>query len=58
MKVSVGRFKALLIDWDGTLIESLPIKISNAAALFSELLEVDADDVAASYKRHSGVPRC
>lgn len=57
MKVSVGPFKALLIDWDGTLVDSLPIKISNAARLFSERFGVAEQEVRASYARHSGVPR-
>ena len=57
MKVSAGPFKALIIDWDGTLIDSLPLKIENAAALFCERFGLDGADVAESYTRHSGVPR-
>ena len=57
MKVSAGPFKALIIDWDGTLIDSLPLKIENAAALFCERFGLDEADVAESYARHSGVPR-
>lgn len=57
MKVSVGPIKALLIDWDGTLIESLPIKIANARQLFAKRFGFDEQGVAESYARHSGVPR-
>jgi HAD superfamily hydrolase (TIGR01549 family) len=47
----------VLFDWDGTLIESLEIKIRNAAQLFQELLGMDPQSVAASYRQHSGIPR-
>lgn len=57
MKASAGPFKALLIDWDGTLIDSLPLKIANAASIFGEYFGADPNEVAASYARHSGVPR-
>lgn len=57
MKASVERFKAFLIDWDGTLIDSLPIKIENAAGLFGEHFGVHPKDVSTAYRRHSGVPR-
>jgi phosphoglycolate phosphatase-like HAD superfamily hydrolase len=57
MKVSAGPFSALLIDWDGTLIDSLPLKIANAASLFSERFGAVDTQVTASYAQHSGVPR-
>ena len=46
-----------LFDWDGTLINSLAVKIANLALLFSRELNVDAGAVGAAYPRHSGVPR-
>lgn len=49
--------KAVLLDWDGTLVHSLPLKIDNAARLLSRRLRVSPEAVRASYRRHSGVPR-
>ena len=57
MKDSVGPFKALMIDWDGTLIDSLPLKIQNAGELFAERFDVSSKSVTASYSTHSGIPR-
>ncbi|MFV1980036.1 MAG: HAD family hydrolase [Rhodothermia bacterium] len=57
MKASVEHCKAFLFDWDGTLVDSIPIKISNAAELFSRLFEADRGEVQDSYAEHSGVPR-
>lgn len=57
MKASVEHCKAFLFDWDGTLIDSLPIKIANAGRLFAERFGVNERDVRAAYSRHSGVPR-
>lgn len=47
----------LLFDWDGTLINSLEIKISNAASIFHEILGLSQEGVAAAYRRYSGIPR-
>jgi phosphoglycolate phosphatase len=47
----------IVFDWDGTLIESLPLKIKNAGQLFAETFEVAAADVEAAYRVHSGIPR-
>lgn len=57
MRASVEHCKAFLFDWDGTLVDSLPIKISNAGSLFAKRFGIEADDVRAAYARHSGVPR-
>lgn len=57
MKDSAVRFKAYLLDWDGTLIHSLPLKIENAARLFESRYGVSFEAVKASYARHSGIPR-
>jgi phosphoglycolate phosphatase len=51
------RCKGVLFDWDGTLVDSLPMKIRNAGLLFSERLGVDRAAVEESYRRHSGIPR-
>jgi len=39
------------------LINSLEIKISNAASIFHEILGLPQEKVAAAYRRHSGIPR-
>jgi phosphoglycolate phosphatase-like HAD superfamily hydrolase len=57
MKASVEHCRAFLIDWDGTLIDSLPIKVANAAELFADRFSVDEENVKAAYARHSGIPR-
>ena len=53
-----GGFKAILFDWDGTLLSnSLHLKIENAGRLFSRSYPVTSDCVEASYRRHSGIAR-
>jgi phosphoglycolate phosphatase-like HAD superfamily hydrolase len=47
----------LLFDWDGTLINSLDIKVRNAGLLFAETFDLDPAGVEAAYRRHSGIPR-
>ena len=47
----------IVFDWDGTLIESLPLKIRNAGRLFEETFGVASDAVEAAYRVHSGIPR-
>lgn len=51
------RFRVIVFDWDGTLIESLPLKIDNAAALFAEHLGAHPEEVCAAYRTYSGVGR-
>ena len=57
MKALVEHCRAFLVDWDGTLVDSLPIKRSNAAKLFADRLEADPAKITDSYSRHSGIPR-
>jgi phosphoglycolate phosphatase len=47
----------IVFDWDGTLIESLPLKIINAGMLFEETYGVPRAEVEAAYRVHSGIPR-
>ena len=47
----------VVFDWDGTLIESLPLKIRNAGQLFDETFGVTSAAVSAAYRVHSGIPR-
>ena len=51
------RCKAFLFDWDGTLLDSLPLKVENAVRLFATHYGVAPEAVRASYRRHSGMPR-
>jgi phosphoglycolate phosphatase len=53
----VTRKWIVLFDWDGTLIDSLPVKIQNAGNLFQQAFGVPADTIMAAYRRHSGIPR-
>ncbi len=46
-----------MLDWDGTLIDSLPIKIENAARLFAAVFDADPAAVSRSYGHYSGIPR-
>lgn len=57
MKASVGHCKAFLFDWDGTLVDSLPIKLSNAGEVFARHLGANKQEVEEAYSRHSGLPR-
>ena len=47
----------LVFDWDGTLVDTLEIKIRNAGALFAEMFGTSRASVEAAYRRHSGLPR-
>jgi len=47
----------IVFDWDGTLIESLPLKIRNAGRLFEETFGVPRAGIEAAYRVHSGIPR-
>lgn len=47
----------MLFDWDGTLIDSLDIKVRNAGILFEQAFHLPRINVEAAYRRHSGIPR-
>lgn len=47
----------VLFDWDGTLVNSLDIKVRNAGLLFRDTYGVDKQQVEVSYRQHSGIPR-
>ena len=49
--------RAVLFDWDGTLVNSLDIKIHNAGILFQERMDLPSEKVEAAYRVHSGIPR-
>lgn len=53
----VYNCKAILFDWDGTLVNSLSLKIGNARQVFHKFLDCDESAVEVAYQRYSGIPR-
>lgn len=53
----MNKPKVIVFDWDGTLIDSLPLKIRNAGLLFAARFGVSSEAVETAYRRHSGIPR-
>ena len=51
------RIKAVVFDWDGTVVDTMPIKICNASNIFSEQYDVDSESIAESYRKYSGISR-
>lgn len=51
------RCRAVLFDWDGTLVNSLSLKVRNAGQAFRVILQYDPQEVERAYRRHSGIPR-
>jgi phosphoglycolate phosphatase-like HAD superfamily hydrolase len=49
--------RAVLFDWDGTLVNSLDIKIRNAGILFHQRFDLPSGEVEKAYRLHSGIPR-
>lgn len=57
MKALAEHSRGFLLDWDGTLVDSLAVKVSNAGELFGSTFSADPIAVQEAYNRHSGVPR-
>ncbi len=51
------KFKAVIFDWDGTIVDTMHLKLSNAAKLFAEHYDTDPQKIIQSYKRYSGISR-
>ena len=51
------RCRAVLFDWDGTLVDTLPQKVRNAGRIFGDILGHDPHMVEQAYRRYSGIPR-
>lgn len=49
--------ETLIFDWDGTLVNSLDMKIENAGQLFNTFFGYSSELVEQAYRQHSGVPR-
>lgn len=54
---NTNKIKAMICDWDGTLVNSMPNKYRNAASIFNRHFKVDKNDVILLYKKYSGIPR-
>jgi len=48
---------AILFDWDGTLVNSLNLKVENAGVLFNDRFGYSVESIERAYRIHSGVPR-
>ena len=53
----IKRIRAVLFDWDGTLVNSLDVKIHNAGGLFHQEFGFSSQEVEEAYRRLSGIPR-
>ena len=51
------RCCAVLFDWDGTLVDSLSLKVRNAGQVFRDVLQYDPQEVEQAYRHYSGIPR-
>ena len=49
--------ETLIFDWDGTLVNSLDMKIENAGELFNNFFGYSSELVEKAYRQHSGVHR-
>ena len=54
---SSKKIHAVLFDWDGTLVNSLDVKIRNAGQLFQQEFDLSSEKVEEAYRTHSGIPR-
>lgn len=50
-------FRYLILDWDGTCVDSLARKIYNAGEIFADRFGVEPALVESAYRRYSGVAR-
>ncbi|KON26829.1 hypothetical protein AC481_06430 [miscellaneous Crenarchaeota group archaeon SMTZ-80] len=49
--------KAILFDWDGTIVNTMTIKVKNASETFAEKFNIASEKAAISYERYSGISR-
>ncbi len=56
-KLETKLVRAVLFDWDGTLVNSLDVKIRNAGILFHQRFNLSPGQVEKAYRVHSGIPR-
>ena len=53
----VERIRAIVFDWDGTVVDTMPLKIENASRIFKKYYGVSCKNTRGSYKNYSGVSR-
>ena len=53
----MGEIKAVVFDWDGTIVNTMPFKLDNAGQVFAKHFDVSPKEIALSYKAYSGIAR-
>lgn len=53
----MASIKAVIFDWDGTVVDTMPLKIQNASEAFSRVFGACPRRVKETYEKYSGVPR-
>ena len=53
----MGEIKAVVFDWDGTIVNTMPFKLDNAGQVFAKHFDVFPKEIALSYKAYSGIAR-
>ena len=53
----MGEIKAVVFDWDGTIVNTMPFKLDNAGQVFAKHFDVSPREIALSYKAYSGIAR-
>ena len=53
----VERIKAIVFDWDGTIVDTMPLKIENVSRIFKKHYGISCKNTRESYKNYSGVSR-
>ncbi|MBU1026508.1 MAG: HAD family hydrolase [Candidatus Margulisbacteria bacterium] len=57
MEHIINKFSVFVFDWDGTLFNSMPIKIRNLGVVFFKHFGCSREKVEELYHRYSGIPR-
>ncbi len=53
----MAGIKAVVFDWDGTVVDTMTSKIRNCGQLFEQTFRCSPERVSESYRKHSGIPR-
>lgn len=51
------KIKAIIFDWDGTVVNTMQLKFQNLGIVFAKILGANPTDVMKSYRMYSGIPR-
>ena len=57
MNFSIKNKTIFIFDWDGTIFDSMPIKIKNFGRVFKELYDLNISLSEKHYIKYSGLPR-